>query len=84
MGDKRLVHPLVGDPEDRGGVSHADPALGQGCGGLLGLFDSQAIGFARLLAGFARVLELEEEPRVHAWGKTVDQALARIREAAAL
>jgi predicted RNase H-like HicB family nuclease len=29
-------------------------------------------------------VELEEEPRVHTWGKTVDQALARIREAAAL
>jgi predicted RNase H-like HicB family nuclease len=29
-------------------------------------------------------VELEEEPRVHTWGKTVDQALARVREAAAL
>jgi predicted RNase H-like HicB family nuclease len=29
-------------------------------------------------------VELEEEPRVHTWGKTVDQALARTREAAAL
>jgi predicted RNase H-like HicB family nuclease/DNA-binding CsgD family transcriptional regulator len=29
-------------------------------------------------------VELEEEPRVHTWGKTVDQALTRIREAAAL
>lgn len=29
-------------------------------------------------------VELEEEPRVHAWGKTVEQALARTREAAAL
>ncbi len=29
-------------------------------------------------------VELEEEPRVHTWGKTVDQALARMREAAAL
>ncbi len=29
-------------------------------------------------------VELEEEPRVHTWGKTVDQALARLREAAAL
>jgi predicted RNase H-like HicB family nuclease len=29
-------------------------------------------------------VELEEEPRVHTWGKTIDQALARIREAAAL
>jgi len=29
-------------------------------------------------------VELDEEPRVHTWGKTVDQALARMREAAAL
>ncbi|MGH9047767.1 MAG: type II toxin-antitoxin system HicB family antitoxin [Acidimicrobiales bacterium] len=29
-------------------------------------------------------VELEEEPRVHTWGKTVDQAIARMREAAAL
>jgi predicted RNase H-like HicB family nuclease len=29
-------------------------------------------------------VELEEEPRVPTWGKTVDQALARMREAAAL
>ncbi|MGH9920790.1 MAG: type II toxin-antitoxin system HicB family antitoxin, partial [Nitrososphaerales archaeon] len=29
-------------------------------------------------------VELEEEPRVHTWGRTVDQALARVREAAAL
>ncbi len=29
-------------------------------------------------------VELEEEPRVHTWGKTVDQALDRVREAAAL
>jgi predicted RNase H-like HicB family nuclease len=29
-------------------------------------------------------VELEEEPRVHTWGKTVDQALTRMREAAGL
>ena len=29
-------------------------------------------------------VELEEEPRVHTWGKTVEQALIRVREAAAL
>jgi predicted RNase H-like HicB family nuclease len=29
-------------------------------------------------------VELDEEPRVHTWGKTVDQALRRVREAAAL
>lgn len=29
-------------------------------------------------------VELEEEPRVHTWGKTIDQALTRVREAAAL
>ncbi len=29
-------------------------------------------------------VELEEEPRVHTWGKTVEQALARMREASAL
>jgi predicted RNase H-like HicB family nuclease len=29
-------------------------------------------------------VELEEEPRVHTWGKTIDQALNRMREAAAL
>jgi predicted RNase H-like HicB family nuclease len=29
-------------------------------------------------------VELEEEPRVHTWGNTVDQALVRLREAAAL
>jgi predicted RNase H-like HicB family nuclease len=29
-------------------------------------------------------VELEEEPRVHTWGKTVGQALERMREAAAL
>src|SRR5487761_704869 len=29
-------------------------------------------------------VELEEEPRVHTWGKTIDQALTRMREAAAL
>ena len=29
-------------------------------------------------------VELEEEPRVHTWGKTIDQALIRMREAAAL
>jgi len=29
-------------------------------------------------------VELEKEPRVHTWGKTVDQALTRMREAAAL
>ena len=29
-------------------------------------------------------VELEEEPRVHTWGKTIDQALNRVREAAAL
>lgn len=29
-------------------------------------------------------VELEEEPRVHTWGKTIDQALTRIREAAAM
>src|ERR1035441_6835731 len=29
-------------------------------------------------------VELEGEPRVHTWGKTVDQALTRMREAAAL
>ena len=29
-------------------------------------------------------VELEEEPRVHSWGKTVNQALSRVREAAAL
>lgn len=29
-------------------------------------------------------VELEEEPRVHTWGKTIDQALGRMREAAAL
>ena len=30
------------------------------------------------------IVELEEEPRVHTWGKTVDQALTRMREATAL
>src|ERR1700737_3998232 len=25
-------------------------------------------------------VELDEEPRVHTWGKTIDQALTRIRE----
>jgi predicted RNase H-like HicB family nuclease len=29
-------------------------------------------------------VELAEEPRVHTWGKTIDQALTRMREAAAL
>ncbi len=29
-------------------------------------------------------VELDEEPRVHTWGKTIDQALNRMREAAAL
>jgi predicted RNase H-like HicB family nuclease len=29
-------------------------------------------------------VELAEEPRVHTWGKTIDQALARMREAAAM
>jgi predicted RNase H-like HicB family nuclease len=29
-------------------------------------------------------VELEEEPRVHTWGKTVEQALTRMSEAAAL
>jgi predicted RNase H-like HicB family nuclease len=29
-------------------------------------------------------IELEEEPRVHTWGRTIDQALSRMREAAAL
>jgi predicted RNase H-like HicB family nuclease/DNA-binding CsgD family transcriptional regulator len=29
-------------------------------------------------------VELEEESRVHTWGKTVEQALTRLREAAAL
>jgi predicted RNase H-like HicB family nuclease len=29
-------------------------------------------------------VELEEEPRVHTWGKTIHQALTRMREAAAL
>lgn len=29
-------------------------------------------------------VELEEEPRAHTWGMTVDQALTRMREAAAL
>lgn len=29
-------------------------------------------------------VELAEEPRVHTWGKTIDQALHRMREAAAL
>ena len=29
-------------------------------------------------------VELEEEPRAHTWGKTIDQALARMREAVAL
>lgn len=29
-------------------------------------------------------VELDEEPRVHTWGRTVEQALARLREAAAL
>lgn len=29
-------------------------------------------------------VELEEEPRVHTWGKTAVQALSRMREAAAL
>jgi predicted RNase H-like HicB family nuclease len=29
-------------------------------------------------------VELDEEPRVHTWGKTIDQALTRIREATAL
>jgi predicted RNase H-like HicB family nuclease len=29
-------------------------------------------------------VELEEEPRVHTWGRTVEQALGRMREAAAL
>jgi len=29
-------------------------------------------------------IELEEEPRVHTWGKTVDQALGRMKEAAAM
>lgn len=29
-------------------------------------------------------VELAEEPRVHTWGKTVDQALTRMREAAAM
>lgn len=29
-------------------------------------------------------VELEEEPRVHTWGKTVNQALTRMHEAAAL
>ena len=29
-------------------------------------------------------VELEEEPRVHTWGKTVDQALTRMKEAAAM
>lgn len=29
-------------------------------------------------------VELEEEPRVHTWGKTVEQALTRMREAATL
>jgi predicted RNase H-like HicB family nuclease/DNA-binding CsgD family transcriptional regulator len=29
-------------------------------------------------------VELDEEPRVHTWGKTVEQALGRMREAAAL
>ena len=29
-------------------------------------------------------VELEEEPRVHSWGKTIVQALERVREAAAM
>ncbi|MDA8280632.1 MAG: type II toxin-antitoxin system HicB family antitoxin [Actinomycetota bacterium] len=29
-------------------------------------------------------VELDEEPRVHTWGKTIEQALTRMREAAAL
>lgn len=29
-------------------------------------------------------VELDEEPRVHTWGKTIDQALTRMSEAAAL
>ncbi len=29
-------------------------------------------------------VELADEPRVHTWGKTIDQALARMREAAAM
>lgn len=29
-------------------------------------------------------VELAEEPRVHTWGKTIEQALARMREAAAM
>jgi predicted RNase H-like HicB family nuclease len=29
-------------------------------------------------------VELDEEPRVHTWGKTIDQALTRMREAAAM
>ncbi|MGH9157227.1 MAG: type II toxin-antitoxin system HicB family antitoxin [Acidimicrobiales bacterium] len=29
-------------------------------------------------------VELEEEPRVHTWGKTIDQALTRMLEAAAM
>jgi predicted RNase H-like HicB family nuclease len=29
-------------------------------------------------------VELDEEPRVHTWGKTIGQALTRVREAAAL
>lgn len=29
-------------------------------------------------------VELAEEPRVHTWGKTIDQALNRMREAAAM
>jgi predicted RNase H-like HicB family nuclease len=29
-------------------------------------------------------VELEEEPRVHTWGKTVDQPLTRMKEAAAV
>jgi predicted RNase H-like HicB family nuclease len=28
--------------------------------------------------------ELEEEPRVHTWGETIEQAISRTREAAAL
>ena len=29
-------------------------------------------------------VELAEEPRVHTWGRTIEQALARMREAAAM
>jgi len=54
---EELVDALVGNPENRCDVAHADPSSGESRGGLASSLDGETIGVSGLLAGLARLLD---------------------------